>query len=165
MKKKKRLIIMTTTRMIMLGFFVAIALGTFLLSLPIATSQHTATPFVDALFTATTSICVTGLSTVSMAEHWNLFGQIVILFLIQFGGLGIVTFTTTVLLTLGRRITLKERLLIQDAYNLDELKGLVRITIRIIKGTFFVEGIGALLCSFRFIPQYGFLKGDRKSVV
>ncbi len=159
MEKKKRLIIMTTTRMIMLGFFVAIALGTFLLSLPIATRQHRSTPFVDALFTATTSICVTGLSTVSMAEHWNLFGQIVILFLIQFGGLGIVTFTTTVLLTLGRRITLKERLLIQDAYNLDELKGLVRITIRIIKGTFFVEGIGALLCSFRFISQYGFLKG------
>ena len=106
--------------------------------------------------------CVTGLSTVSMAEHWSLFGQAVILFLIQFGGLGIVTFTTTLLLVLGRRITLKERLLLQDAYNLDELKGLVRITIRIIKGTLVVEGAGAFLSCFRFVPQYGFLRGKRK---
>ena len=95
MKKKKRFIVMTTTRMIMIGFLAAIVLGTILLSLPIATKERTVTPLVDALFTATTSICVTGLSTVSMAEHWSLFGQAVILFLIQFGGLGIVTFTTT----------------------------------------------------------------------
>ena len=159
MKKKKRFIVMTTTRMIMLGFLAAIVLGTILLSLPIATKERTVTPLVDALFTATTSICVTGLSTVSMAEHWSLFGQAVILFLIQFGGLGIVTFTTTLLLVLGRRITLKERLLLQDAYNLDELKGLVRITIRIIKGTLVVEGAGAFLSCFRFVPQYGFLRG------
>ncbi|MDE7324785.1 MAG: TrkH family potassium uptake protein [Lachnospiraceae bacterium] len=159
MKKKKRFIVMTTTRMIMLGFLTAIILGTILLSLPIATKGRIVTPFMDALFTATTSICVTGLSTVSMAEHFSLFGQAVILFLIQFGGLGIVTFTTTLLLLLGKRISLKERLLLQDAYNLDELKGLVRITIRILKGTLMVEGVGALLCCIRFIPQYGFLRG------
>lgn len=145
--------------MIMLGFLAAIALGTILLSLPIAAKDRTVTPFVDALFTATTSICVTGLSTVVMAEHWSLFGQAVILFLIQFGGLGIVTFTTTILLVLGKRISLKDRLLLQDAYNLDTLQGLVRITIRIIKGTLVVEGAGALLCCIRFIPQYGFPKG------
>lgn len=143
----------------MLGFLVAILLGTFLLSLPIATKSRTVTPFIDAFFTATTSICVTGLSTVIMAEQWSLFGQVVILFLIQFGGLGIVTFTTTILLVLGKRISLKDRLLLQDAYNLDTLQGLVRITIRIIKGTFVVEGVGALVCCIRFIPQYHFWQG------
>lgn len=150
---------MTTTRMIMLGFLAAILLGTLFLSLPIATKSRTVTPLIDAFFTATTSICVTGLSTVVMAEQWSLFGQVVILFLIQFGGLGIVTFTTTILLVLGKRISLKERLLLQDAYNLDTLRGLVRITLRIIKGTLLVEGAGALLCCVRFVPQYGFFKG------
>lgn len=159
MKKKRRFPIMTTTRMIMLGFLAAILLGTFLLSLPIATKSRTVTPLVDAFFTATTSICVTGLSTVVMAEQWSLFGQVVILLLIQFGGLGIVTFTTTILLVLGKRISLKDRLLLQDAYNLDTLQGLVRITIRIIRGTLVVEGIGALICCIRFIPQYHFWKG------
>lgn len=159
MKKKKRFFRMTTTRMIMLGFLAAIALGTLLLSLPIASKSRTAAPFLDALFTATTSICVTGLSTVVMAEQWSLFGQAVILFLIQFGGLGIVTFTTTILLLLGKKISLKDRLLLQDAYNLDTLQGLVRITIRILKGTLLVEEAGALLYCIRFIPQYGFAKG------
>lgn len=143
----------------MVGFLAAILLGTFFLSLPVATKSRTVTPLIDAFFTATTSICVTGLSTVVMAEQWSLFGQVVILFLIQFGGLGIVTFTTTILLVLGKRISLKERLLLQDAYNLDTLRGLVRITIRIIKGTLLVEGIGALFCCIRFVPQYGFWQG------
>ncbi len=143
----------------MVGFLAAILLGTFFLSLPTATKSRTVTPLIDAFFTATTSICVTGLSTVVMAEQWSLFGQVVILFLIQFGGLGIVTFTTTILLVLGKRISLKERLLLQDAYNLDTLRGLVRITIRIIKGTLLVEGIGALFCCIRFVPQYGFWQG------
>ena len=156
MKRNK---IFTTTRMIALGFFVAIVLGTVLLSLPIATKSRTVTPFVDSLFTATTSTCVTGLTTVVTVEHWSLFGQLVILFLIQFGGLGIVTFSTVILLILGKRISLKERLLIQEAYNLDTLQGLVAITIRVMKGTLVVEGIGAVLYSVRFINDYGPVRG------
>lgn len=154
--KERRL---TTTQIIAFGFLTAIAIGTILLSLPIAAKDGQATNLLDALFTATTSICVTGLTTVSTANHWSLFGQIVILFLIQFGGLGVITFTTTILLLLGRRITLKERLLIQDSYNLDTLQGLVRLTIKIIKGTLLVEGIAAILYMFQFIPEFGLLQG------
>lgn len=149
--------------MIVIGFLAGILIGAFLLALPISSRTHTVTPFADSLFTATTSICVTGLTTVNTMEHWSLFGQIVILILIQFGGLGVVTFTTTIFLILGRRITLSERLVIQDAYNLDTLKGLVKLTIRIMKGTFLVEGIGALLYCIRLIPQYG-ASGIWKSV-
>lgn len=145
--------------MIAFGFLAAILLGTFLLSLPIAAKSRTVTPFLDALFTATTSTCVTGLSTVVMAEQWSVFGQIVILVLIQFGGLGIVTFTTTILLLLGKKISLKDRLLIQEAYNLDTLQGLVRLTIRILKGTLLVELVGAAFYSMVFIPEYGAVRG------
>lgn len=160
---RKKGIKFSTTRMIVSGFLAAIVIGTFLLSLPAASRNHTVTPLVDSLFTATTSICVTGLTVVNTLEHWSVFGQMVILLLIQFGGLGVVTFTTTIFLLLGRRITLSERLVIQDAYNLDTLKGLVKLTIRIIKGTLVVEGIGAVLFCFRLIPEYG-LAGIWKSV-
>ena len=101
--------------------------------LPIASKSGEWTNFIDALFTATTSVCVTGLTTVSTLEHWNLFGHFIIVVLIQFGGLGVVTFATAMLLILGKRITLKERMLIQDAYNLDTLKGLVKLTKKIMK--------------------------------
>ena len=158
-KLKKRRAHFSTTRMIAAGFLIAIAIGTFLLSLPIATRDRSVTPFTDALFTATTSTCVTGLTTVVTANHWSLFGQVVILFLIQFGGLGIVTFTTSIFLLLGRRISLKDRLLIQEAYNLDKLQGLVGITLRILKGTLVVEGIGALCYAFEFVPKYRLVKG------
>lgn len=139
-------------------------LGTFLLSLPIASQNRMAAPFLDALFTATTSTCVTGLSTVVMVEQWSLFGQVVILVLIQFGGLGIVTFTTAILLLLGKKISLKDRLLIQEAYNLDTLQGLVRLTIRILKGTLLVEMAGAAFYALEFIPRYGALRGTWYSV-
>lgn len=150
---------LTTTQMIAAGFFLAILFGGIILTLPIASKSGDFTPFVDALFTATTAVCVTGLTTVVTAEHWSLFGQIVILLLIQLGGLGIVSFITGLLLFLKKRITLKDRLLIQEAYNLSTLKGLVRLTIRIAKGAFLVEGIGAIIYSFQFIPEYGIAKG------
>lgn len=160
MKKYK----ITTTQMIAIGYLIAILTGTFFLMLPIATKNGIVTKPVDALFTATTSICVTGLTTVVTAQHWSLFGQVVILCLIQFGGLGVITFTTTILLALRRRITLKDRMLIQEAYNLDTLRGLVKLTIKIIKGTFLIEGMGALLFATQFIPQYGWIDGIWKAV-
>ena len=155
---------MTTTRIIVLGFLIGIFLGGFLLWLPVSSKAGQEISFVDALFVATTSLCVTGLTPVVMAEQWNYFGQIVILFLMQFGGLGVITFTTTVLLMLGKRITLKERMLIQDSYNLDSISGVVKLTKRIIKGTLLVEAGGAILYAFVFIPQYGILDGIWKSV-
>ncbi|MBE5937682.1 MAG: potassium transporter KtrB [Lachnospiraceae bacterium] len=149
---KRRL---TTTQIIAFGFLSAILVGMFFLMLPISSKEGVWTNPVDALFTATTSVCVTGLTTVSTAEHWSVFGQVVILVLIQFGGLGIVTFTTFTLLVIGSRITLKDRLLIRDAYNLDSLNGLVKLTKRVLKGTLIVEGIGALLYMTVFISDYG----------
>ena len=155
---------MTTTRIIVLGFLAGILLGGFLLWLPVSSKPGQDISFVDALFVATTSLCVTGLTPVVMAEQWNYFGQTVILFLMQFGGLGVITFTTTVLLMLGKRITLKERMLIQDSYNLDSIAGVVKLTKRIIKGTLLVEVCGAVLYAFVFIPQYGVLEGIWKSI-
>ncbi|MDD5935848.1 MAG: TrkH family potassium uptake protein [Clostridiales bacterium] len=149
----------STTRVIAFGFLGGILLGTLLLSLPIATKSGEVTPFTDALFTATTSICVTGLTTVTTVTHWSLFGQIVILLLIQFGGLGIVTFTTTIYLLLGKRVKLSDRLLIQNAYNLDTLSGLVKLTKKIIKCTLIVEGVGALVYMIQFIPEFNFFRG------
>lgn len=155
---------MTTTRIIVLGFLAGILLGSFLLWLPISSKAGQQISFVDAIFVATTSLCVTGLSPVVTVEQWSHFGQAVILFLVQFGGLGVITFTTTVLLLLGKRITLKERMLIQDSYNLDSISGVVKLTKRIIKGTLFVEACGALLYSVVFIPEYGILEGIWKSI-
>lgn len=153
----------TTTQIIGFGFFIAIMIGSLLLSLPIASADGQATDFADAMFTATTSVCVTGLTTVSTASHWSVFGKIVILLLIQMGGLGVITFTTVVFLVFRRRITLKNRLLIQDAYNLDTLSGLVKLTIWILKGTLLVEGIGVCFYALKFIPQFGFWDGIWKA--
>ena len=164
MKEKLKKIKFSTTQMIVFGFLAAILIGTALLMLPIATKPGETTTLIDAMFTATTSICVTGLVTVNTLSHWTTFGHVVILILIQFGGLGVVTFTTTILLMMRKRITLRERLLIQEAYNLDTLRGLVRLTIKIMKGTFIVEGIGAVLYSIEFIPRYGFISGLGRAI-
>lgn len=162
---KRRLHIkMNTTRIIVLGFFVGIVLGGFLLWLPFSSRQGQEVSFLDALFVAATSLCVTGLTPVVTAEQWSYFGQAVILVLMQFGGLGVITFTTTVLLMLGKRITLKERMLIQDSYNLESIAGVVMLTKRIIKGTLLVEGCGAFFYAFVFVPRYGIADGLWKSV-
>ena len=126
---------LTTTRIIMLGFLLGALIGAFLLTLPVSLRPGAEISFIDALFVATSSVCVTGLSTVNIGETFSPFGQVVLLFLIQFGGLGIVTFTTIVLCIFRRRITLSDRMLIQSAYNLDTLTGLVRLTMRILKVT------------------------------
>ncbi len=154
----------TTTQIIGFGFFVAIIIGTVLLKLPIASADGQAADLIDAAFTATTSVCVTGLTTVNTASHWSIFGKIVILLLIQMGGLGVITFTTLVFLIFRQKITLKNRLLIQDAYNLDTLSGLVKLTIWILKGTLLVEAIGAFFYALKFVPQFGFWNGIGKSI-
>lgn len=156
---KKKLKKLSATQIILLGFLGIILMGSLLLMLPVAAKSGQSTAYVDALFTSTTSVCVTGLTTLVTLEHWSLFGQIVILVLIQFGGLGVVTVATALLLILGKKVTLKERILIQEAYSLNTLAGLVKLTRRILLGTFFVEGIGAVLYSFQFVPQFGLIRG------
>lgn len=150
---------LSTTQIIALGFFLAILSGTILLCLPISSAEGSFTPFIDALFTATTSVCVTGLVVVPTYLHWSLFGKIVILCLIQLGGLGIISFTTAIMMIIGRRITLRDRLLLEDAFNLNTLSGLVSFLQRVLKGTFCVELIGSICYSVVFVPKYGFLQG------
>ena len=151
MKKHK----LTTTVIIMLGFLAGALIGTACLMLPVSLRGEQKINFFDALFVAMSSVCVTGLSTVNIGQTFSAFGQVVILLLIQFGGLGIVTFTTLILCVFHRRITLSDRMLIQSAYNLDTLTGLVKLTLRIFKITLFLEGIGAIGYFLVFIPRFG----------
>ena len=122
--KRKQTYSLSTTQIIMLSFLLVIALGSVLLALPISSADGKAVPFIDALFTATTATCVTGLVTVTTATAWSTFGHVVILILIQVGGLGVITILSWFMLLLHRRMGLKDRLLIQDAFNLNSMAGL-----------------------------------------
>lgn len=153
--KKKIKIDLSTTQTIMLSFLLAILAGSFLLALPGSSANGQAVSYIDALFTATTSICVTGLVTVPTFSAWSLFGQIVILFLIQIGGLGVVTIMSGLMISLHRKIGIKDRILIQDAFNLNTLSGLVKFIRKVLLGTFVVEGVGALLYMTVFVPEFG----------
>ncbi len=149
----------SASRIILLGFLSVIFIGSILLSLPIATKSGEATPYVDALFTATTSVCVTGLVTVNTLAHWSFFGHIVILLLIQFGGLGFVAVLTAMILALGKKVSLKERILIQEAYSFNKLSGMVNFIKKVLIGTLTVEAIGAIFYMFQFIPELGVARG------
>ena len=153
--KKHRLLSLSTTHIILLSFFIAILVGTLLLSLPISSSSGNPTPFIDALFTATTSTCVTGLVVSPTVTSWSVFGQIVILLLIQIGGLGVITIMSGIMILLHKKMGIGDRLLLQDAFNLNSLSGLVNFVKKVVTGTFIVEGVGALLYMIVFIPQFG----------
>ena len=151
----KRRFLFSTTQIIMLSFLVAILMGSFLLALPISSATGKPIPYIDALFTATTATCVTGLVTVPTVTTWSIFGQIIILILIQVGGLGVITVMSGIMILLHRKIGFADRLLLQDAFNLNTLSGLVRFVKKVIRGTFIIEGIGALLYMTVFIPEFG----------
>ena len=148
----------STTQVILFSFISAILLGSLLLKLPISSLNGTSVPYIDALFTATTATCVTGLVTLPTFSTWSIFGQIVILILIQIGGLGIITIMSWFMISLHKKIDIGNRLLLQDAFNLESMSGLVRFVKKVVKGTFLVELIGALGYMIVFIPQFG-LKG------
>ncbi len=152
---KKQRVTLSTTHIIMLSFLVTILVGSGLLALPISSATGEAVPYVDALFTATTATCVTGLVTLPTATAWSVFGQVVILLLIQIGGLGVITVTAGIMLALHRRMGLNDRLLLQDAFNLNTMEGLASFIKKVILGTLIVEGIGALLYMTVFIPDFG----------
>lgn len=152
--KKKRLAL-STTHYIMISFLLVILVGSVLLSLPISTVDGKSVSYTDALFTATTATCVTGLVTLPTVTTWSVFGQVVILCLIQLGGLGIITVMSGFMIALHKKIGISDRLLLQDTFNLNTLSGLVRFVKKVIAGTFIVEGIGALMYMTVFIPQYG----------
>jgi trk system potassium uptake protein TrkH len=152
---KKKRIPLSTTHYIMISFLLVIFVGSLLLSLPISIADGKTVSYIDALFTATTATCVTGLVTLPTVTTWSTFGQVVILCLIQLGGLGIITVMSGFMIMLHKKIGISDRLLLQDAFNLNTLSGLVRFVKKVIAGTFFVEGVGALLYMMVFVPQYG----------
>ncbi len=148
-----------TPRIIFMGFLSVILIGALVLALPISSADGKGTSFVDSLFTSTTSVCVTGLVTVPTYSHWSAFGKVVILILIQLGGLGVICIATGFLALLRRRISLASRKVIQESYNLDTSSGMVALVIRVIKTTMLIEFIGAIGLSVRFIPQFGWKRG------
>ncbi len=151
----KKLRSFSTTHIIMLSFLLAIIAGSFLLSLPISSASGEPVPYIDALFTATTATCVTGLVTLPTVSTWSVFGHVVILILIQAGGLGIITIMSGIMISLHKKMGLADRMLIQDAFNLNTLSGLIEFIRKVLLGTFLVEGIGALLYMTVFVPEYG----------
>lgn len=151
----KRKLSLSTTHIIMLSFLCVILLGSLLLSLPVSSADGNGVPYLDALFTATTATCVTGLVTVSTASTWSTVGHVIILILIQIGGLGVITIISAVMILFHKRMGINNRLLLQDAFNLNSLSGIVRFVKRVILGTFLVEGIGAALYMPVFVPEFG----------
>lgn len=155
MKKKLSL---STTHIILISFLIVIVIGSILLTLPISTKNGVSIKYIDALFTATTSTCVTGLVTVPTYSTWSIFGQIVILLLIQIGGLGVVAFMSAFMIIINKKLKLKDYQLIQDAFNLNTMSGLKQFIKHVFFGTLLIELIGAILYMFVFIPDYG-IKG------
>lgn len=147
-----------------LGFILVILTGALLLTLPIATTSGESTNFLDALFTSTSAVCVTGLVVVDTGTYWNMFGQTVIMILIEIGGLGFMSFTTLIAIILGKKITLRERLILQDAMNTFNIQGLVKMVKYVLVFTVSVQFFGALLLSTQFVPQYGIGKGAFYSI-
>ena len=146
-------------QMIALGFFLLILGGALLLMLPCSTRTGENTGFITALFTATSATCVTGLILADTFTHWTLFGQLVILALIQVGGLGFITISVVISLALHKKIGLKARGQLKDSVNALQLGGIVKLTKHILKGTLIFEGIGAVILAARFIPKMGISTG------
>ena len=149
----------TPAQVVILGFLFQILIGACLLSLPVATQSGERVPFLDALFTATSATCVTGLVIHDTALFWSPFGQGVILLLIQVGGMGVVTMAVAIFMFSGRKIGLKQRWVMQESISAPQVGGIVRMTGFILKTAFLIEAIGALLLALRFCPQFGLGKG------
>ena len=155
---------MPPARAIALMFVVLILIGSSLLCLPCASQSRQPTPFLTSLFTATSATCVTGLVLVDTGSYWSLFGQSVILVLIQIGGLGFMTIAAVFFMALRQKIGLRSRMLLAEALSSDDYSGVTSLVKNVLKGTFLAEGIGALLLTLRFWPEFGFLTALRYGV-
>ena len=147
----------TPSEIIVIGFMAIIAAGTLLLYLPVSSvSGVKDASFIDALFTSTSAVCVTGLSTLNTATQWSSFGRVVLLILIQLGGIGFMTVVTAIMVLAGRKITLRNRLIIQASFNQTTLDGMVSLVLYVIFGTMLLEGIGIIILTLRFWISYDF---------
>lgn len=154
---KKQNLRWNTMKILAVGFLGVIIAGAVLLWLPVCNEKPIS--FLDALFTSTTSVCVTGLITIVPKYQFTMLGKVILLILIQIGGLGIIACATAFFMIMRRKITLKERIVIQETYNMDSLGGLVGMVRKILLGTLVVEGAGAVLYAVQFVPEFGLLKG------
>ena len=150
---------LSSSQIILFGFLGVILTGTFLLMLPISATNSQSTSFIDALFTATSATCVTGLIVFDTATHWTLFGQFVIISLIQIGGMGVVTIAIAITYASGRKIGLFQRSTMQEAISAPSMGSIVHMTTFIIKGIFYIELLGAVLMLPVFCEDFGILKG------
>lgn len=141
---------LTPPKILVLGFVIVIFIGAILLTLPSATEDGKGLPFLEALFTSTSATCVTGLIVVDTGDTFSLFGELVIITLIQVGGLGFMTFATLLFMLLGKKISFKERLLLKEAFNNISTAGMVKLVKRILIFTAIIEGIGGIILSIRF---------------
>ena len=155
-KRKKHL---SASQSIILGFALLILAGTFILMLPVSSASHSFTPFYDALFTATSAACVTGLVVHDTATYWSVFGQAVILVLIQIGGMGVITFAVFLMRISGKKIGILQRATMQEAITAPQIGGMVELTGFIIKTSLVVETAGAVLLMPVFIKNFGVGKG------
>ncbi|OLO39315.1 Ktr system potassium transporter B [Alkalihalophilus pseudofirmus] len=157
-----KVINLSPPQILALSFLVFIVIGTILLKLPIASTTYIS--LIDALFTATSAITVTGLVVVDTGTNFTIFGQVVIMCLIQLGGLGLMTFAVLIIMMLGKKIGLQQRILIQEAFNQTSLGGLVRLIKILIIFTFILESIAFIILSFRWIPELGWQEGMYQSL-
>ena len=146
---------LSSFQIILLGFAGVILLGALILTLPISSKSHEWTSFIDALFTSTSAVCVTGLIVFDTATHWTIFGQIIILLLIQIGGMGVVTIAVSLAVASGKKIGLFSRETMKNAISAPNVSGIVRLTGFIIKGILLIEMIGALIMLPVFCTDYG----------
>ncbi len=146
---------LTYTQVIAMGFLAIILFGAFLLSMPFSSRSGAATPFINSLFAATTSTCVTGLVVYDTYTHWSIAGQIIILSLIQIGGIGFMSVATFLAIVLKRRIGLRERRLIMESANTMNIGGVVALMRKILIGTLIIESLGAIALSIKFVPEMG----------
>lgn len=142
-----------------IGFFIVITLGGIILSTPFVTKSGESTNIIDAFFVAASASCVTGLSPVNTAEHWNTFGHVIILILIQIGGLGVMSLASLIPLILRKKIGLQSRLILKEQLNTESMAGVLKLFRYVLFFTLAIEGVGALFLAIRFVPAYGFSKG------
>lgn len=158
-KGKKIKVEFNAVQILSIGFFILILIGGIILSLPISSASGESTNLLDSIFTSTSAVCVTGLITLDTGTHFSVFGQVIIITLIEIGGLGFMSFATMIAVILGKKITLKDRLIMQEALNAFSIEGMVKMVKYVLGFTLLTQLFGAIILSTQFIPEFGLKKG------
>ena len=158
-EKKSNIQKLGPVKFLSLGFAIIILTGGFLLSLPISSQSGEFTNFLDAVFTATSATCVTGLTTLNTAQHWSIFGQIIIMLLIELGGLGFMMLPIIFYTLAKKKVNLSTRIVLKEALNLDDMSGVMKLTLYVLKFSIAIQTTGMVLLAIDLVPRYGVIKG------